>query len=173
MKTRKEKEKDVEYLIGEFGATRHAFLCGFQGLTVSVDTELRAEMRKNGIRYNVVKNTLAKRAARGTALEVVEKHFVGPTAVAINPTDPVGTAKLLQKFSKDHPKFVFKAGVVEGKEIAASDLAALANMPSKEQLISKIMFLINSGAQRIASATGGTARNLAVVMKQIEEKKSA
>lgn len=170
---RTEKTQELEVLSKQFRATTHAFLVGFQGLTVGTDTMLRAEMRKANIRYKVVKNTLARRASRGTALEVVEKHFVGPTAVAINPDDPVSVAKLLLKFTKDHPKFVFKAGVVEGRAIQVKDLDALANMPSKEELISKLMFLINSGAQRLATATGGVARNLAVVLGQIRDQKSA
>ncbi|MBX7221911.1 MAG: 50S ribosomal protein L10 [Blastocatellia bacterium] len=168
---KEQKNQEIETLVKQFQATKHAFLLGFQGLTVGTDTMLRAEMRKANIRYKVVKNTLARRAAKGTALEVLDKHFVGPTAVAINAEDPVTVAKLLTKFTKDHPKFVFKAGVVEGREIFAKDLDALSNLPSREQLMSKLMFLINSGAQRLATATSGVARNLTVVMGQIAEKK--
>jgi large subunit ribosomal protein L10 len=168
---RQEKTLEIDSLTESFQSTKHAFLVGFQGLTVGADTALRSELRKANIRYQVVKNTLARRAAKGTALEVVSDQFVGPTAVAINPEDPIATAKLLLKFTKDHQKFVFKAGVLEGRPIEAKDLEALANMPSREELMSKLMFVVNSGAQRLASVTGGVARNLAVVVSQIRDQK--
>ncbi|HMV99503.1 MAG TPA: 50S ribosomal protein L10 [Acidobacteriota bacterium] len=169
---RTEKNQELEVLTKSFQSTPHAFLVGFQGLTVGVDTNLRAEMRKANITYKVVKNTLARRAAKGTALEVVEKNFVGPTAVAIHPEDPVTTAKLLQKFFKENPKFVFKAAVVEGRAIQVTELDELANMPSREELLSKLLFVLNSGAQRLASVTNGVARNLAIVLNQIHEQRA-
>ena len=93
------------------------------------------------------------------------------TAVAYSDTDPVGLAKVLSKFAKENAKLTFKAGVVEGRVINVKDIEALASMPSKEELISKIMFLLNAPAQRMAVAINGVARNLAVVMQQVAEKK--
>lgn len=168
---RQEKAQEIENLTARFQSTQHAFLVNFQGLTVEFDTEMRREMRKANVQYKVVKNTLAKRAAKGTALEALDEKFTGPTAVAINPDDPIAVAKLISKFAKDNPKFSFKAGVVEGRAISEKDLEMLVNLPSREELMSRLMFLLNSGAQRLASATNGVARNLAVVLGQIRDQK--
>src|SRR5206468_2297018 len=134
------------------------------------DTTLRSEMRKNKVKYKVVKNTLAQKAVPGTPVEPLAEQFKGPTAIAIF-DDPVMLAKLVSKFAKDFAQFKFKAGVVEGRLIDIKDLEALVNLPSREQLLSKIMFLINSGAQRLATATAGVSRNLAVVLGQIRDQK--
>ncbi|OYT69634.1 MAG: 50S ribosomal protein L10 [Chloracidobacterium sp. CP2_5A] len=170
--TRQEKVSEVERLAAAFRENRHAFLVGFQGMTVQSDTALRNELRRAGLRYHVVKNTLARRAATGTALEKLGDQFVGPTAVALAPEDPVTAAKLLLKLFKDHQQLAFKAGVVDGSLIGESDMEALANMPSREELLSRIMFLVNSGAQRIAAATSGVARNVAVVTAQVRDQKA-
>lgn len=170
--TRLEKGAEIERLAAAFQGTRHAFLVGFQGLTVQSDTALRNELRRAGVRYKVVKNTLARRAAKGTVLERIDDQFVGPTAVALAPEDPVTAAKTLLKLFKDHQQFTFKAGVVDGSPVGEKDLEALANMPSREELLGRIMFLVNSGAQRIAAATNGVARNVAVVIAQVRDQKS-
>jgi large subunit ribosomal protein L10 len=165
-----EKQKELDALAADFKGVNNAFLVNFQGLTVANDTTLRSEMRKSKVKYKVVKNTLAQKASVGTPLEALTKQFAGPTAVAIL-NDPVELAKLVSKFAKDYAQFKFKAGIVEGRVIDVKDLETLVNMPSREQLLSKIMFLINSGAQRLASATAGVSRNLAVVMGQIRDQK--
>jgi len=167
---RNDKQKELEKLAADFKNAPHAFLLNFQGLSVANDTVLRSEMRKAKVKYKVVKNTLAQKASVGTPLEPLAKEFVGPTAVAIY-DDPVALAKLVSKYSKDFAQFKFKAGIVEGRVIEMRELEALVNLPSREQLLSKIMFLINSGAQRIATATAGVSRNLAVVMGQIRDQK--
>lgn len=167
---KKQKQAELEALAVEFKKAKHAFLMNFQGLTVANDTVLRSEMRKNNVNYRVVKNTLAQKAAAGTPFESLHKQFKGMTAVAMY-DDPVTLAKIVSKYSKEYAQFKFKAGVVEGRVIDMRDLEALVNMPSREQLLSKIMFLINSGAQRIATATAGVSRNLAVVMGQIRDQK--
>lgn len=167
---RNEKQKELDSLAAEFKNAKSVFLVNFQGLTVANDTTLRSEMRKNKVKYKVVKNTLAQKAAAGTSVEPLSKEFTGPTAMAIF-DDPVALAKLVSKFAKDFTQFKFKSGIVEGRVIDVKDLEALVNMPSREQLISKIMFMINSGAQRIATATAGVSRNLAVVMGQIRDQK--
>jgi len=167
---RKQKQEELDALAAEFKKTKNLFLVNFQGLTVANDTAMRSEMRKNHVKYKVVKNTLAQKASSGTSIEKLNDRFTGPTAVAMH-DDPVMMAKLISKFAKDFAQFKFKAGIVEGRVVEAKDLEALVNLPSREQLISKIMFLINSGAQRLASVTSGVARNLAVVMGQIRDKK--
>jgi large subunit ribosomal protein L10 len=164
------KQKELESLTSEFKDAKNVFLLNFQGLTVANDTTLRREMRKSNVKYKVVKNTLAQKASVGTPLEALSNDFTGPTAVAIL-DDPVLMAQLVSKFAKDFAQFKFKAGIVEGRVIDIKDLEALVNLPTREQLLSKIMFLINSGAQRLASATAGVSRNLAVVLGQIRDQK--
>jgi large subunit ribosomal protein L10 len=171
MKTKEQKEQDIAALKEEFNNTGNALVVSFQGLTVGKDWELRRALEKAELNYRVVKNTLGKIAVEGTPLEPLKEHFVGMTAIAYSDTDPVGLAKVLSKFAKDNAQLKFKAGVVEGRVINVKDIDALASLPSKEELISKLMFLINAPAQRIATAVGGVARNLAVVVKQIAEQK--
>jgi large subunit ribosomal protein L10 len=113
-----------------------------------------------------VKNTLAQRASQGTALEPVLKGLTGVTSIAYTKTDPVALAKALQKYAKDNPEFTFKAGVVEGRVIQVKDIEALATMPSREEIMSKLLFLINAPAQRLVTAMNAVGRNLAVVIDQ-------
>ncbi len=168
---RDDKEKEIGNLRKEFGDARNLLLAGFQGLTVGQDTELRRAIRATGSRYRVVKNTLAKRAAEGTALEPIKDQFTGSSAVAYNAEDPVSLAKAVTTYAKAHPRLVFKAGVVEGRVIDLADLNHIANLPSKEELISKLMFLLNAGAQRLASVVQAVPRNLAVVMEEAGKEK--
>ena len=171
MKTRQQKDSEVEQLQREFQQSPNALLVGFQGIRVPDDERLRRELREAKLSYRVVKNTLAIRAAEGTPMEQVKDNFTGATAVALSPDDPVTLAKVLSKWAKESPVFSFKAGIVEGRVIDVKDIEALANMPSKEELISKVMFLVNSGAQRLAVATAGVARNLAIVIDQVRAQK--
>ena len=171
MKTRVQKEQEIDVLHKEFQETPHALVVSFQGIKVADDERLRRELRQANLSYRVVKNTLAIRAAEGTPMAQIKDNFTGATAVALSKDDPVTLAKVLSKWAKESPVFSFKAGIVEGRAIQAQDVEALATMPSKEVLISKIMFLINSGAQRLAVATAGVARNLTVVIDQVRAQK--
>ena len=173
MKTRVQKEKEIEVLHREFGESPNALLVGFQGIKVSADERLRRELRQANISYRVVKNTLAIRAANGTPIEQVKGQFEGATAVALSKNDPVALAKLLSKWAKESSVFSFKAAVVEGKAIDVRDIESLSNLPSKEELVSKVMFMINSSAQRLAMVTAGVARNLVVVLDQIRAQKES
>jgi large subunit ribosomal protein L10 len=173
MKTRKQKEEDISSLQSEFAEAGNAFVVSFQGLTVEKDQQLRRQLREAQLSYKVVKNTLARRALEGTPLKSISNEFTGPTAVAYSKNDPVSLAKVLSKFAKENSQFTFKAGIVEGRVISIKDVDALATMPSKEELVSKLMFLLNSQAQRLATALAGTARNLAVVVNEIAKQKSA
>ena len=165
-----EKNDEIESLKQDFADANNALLVGFSGLTVGKDTELRAELRKNNLKYKVVKNTLARIASEGTPVEALKDQFVGATAITISSTDPVTMARVLSKFAKENAKFVFKAGMVEGRVIDIKDIENIASLPSKEELVSKVMFLINCNAQRLATALNGTMRNLAVVLGQMVEK---
>lgn len=171
MKTRAQKKQEIEVLHKEFQESPHALIVSFQGIKVSDDERLRRELRQANLSYRVVKNTLAIRASEGTPMAQLKDNFVGATAVALSKDDPVTLAKVLSKWAKESPVFSFKAGIVEGQAIKAEDVEAISNLPSKEELVSKIMFMINSGAQRLAVATAGVARNLTVVMDQVRAQK--
>ena len=174
MKTREQKQKDLEELIQRFQDAKAAMVVGFQKMTVAKDQELRNQLREAGVSYEVVKNTLARRASEGTALEGANDHFKGVTAVALSNADPVGLSKAISKFAKANPDiFTFKAGIVEGKVVALNEVEAIASLPSKEELISKVMFLINCQAQRLVTVISAVPRNLAIVVKQIGEQKTA
>lgn len=174
MKSKAQKQKDLDALTEQFKNAKAAMVVGFQKMTVAKDQELRNQLREAGVSYEVVKNTLARRASEGTALEGTAEHFKGVTAVALSSSDPVGLSKAISKFTKANPDiFTFKAGVVEGKVVALNEVEAIATLPSKEELIAKIMFLINCQAQRLATVISAVPRNLAVVVKQVSEQKTA
>ena len=173
MKTKAKKQKDLEALTEQFKNAKAAMLVGFKGMTVPKDQELRNQLREAGVTYEVVKNTLARKAAVGTDLEKATDQFKGVTAVALSQEDPVNLSKAIAKFAKANPEiFSFKAGVVEGKVVALKDVEAIASLPSKEELISKVMFLINCQAQRLVTVLSAVPRNLAIVVKQIGEQKA-
>ena len=173
MKTRAQKQKDLEALTEQFKNAKAAMLVGFKGMTVPKDQELRNQLREAGVTYGVVKNTLARKAAEGTALEKAADQFKGVTAVALSSQDPVGLSKAVTKFAKANPDiFKFKVGIVEGSVVALKDVEAIASLPSKEELISKVMFLINAQAQRLVTVISAVPRNLAIVIKQIGDQKS-
>jgi large subunit ribosomal protein L10 len=169
MKSKGKKKEELDDLKKDLVDAKNLFVAQFQGMTVAQDTELRMKIRDTKSKYRVVKNTLAKKAAEGTPAEGVTKSFDGSTAIAYNANDPVSLAKALTAYAKTNPLFVFKAGIVEGRVINLADITSIAAMPSKEELIAKLLFLINAPAQRLAVAMNGVARNLAVVLKQAVE----
>ena len=174
MKSKAQKQKDHESLTEQFQKAETAMVVGFKGMTVAKDQELRNQLREAGVSYEVVKNTLARKAAAGTPLEAAADQFKGVTAVALSSGDPVNLSKAISKFSKANPDiFSFKVGIVEGKVVALRDVEAIASLPSKEELISKLLFLLNCQAQRLVTVLSAVPRNLAVVVKQIGEQKSA
>ena len=118
----------------------------------------------------MVKNTLAERAAKGTAVEEAVKGLAGVTSIAYTSGDPVALAKALSKYAKDNPEYTFKAGIVEGRVIAIKDIDALASMPSKEEIYSKLLFLMNAPAQRLVTVMNAVGRDMAVVINQGVEK---
>lgn len=174
MKSKAQKQKDLEALAAQFKEAKAAILVGFQGMTVAKDQELRNQLREAGISYAVVKNTLARKASEGTALELTREQFKGVTAVALSKEDPVNLSKAIAKFAKANAEiFTFKTGVVEGKVVALRDIEAIASLPSRDELIAKILFLINAQAQRLATITNAFARNLAIVTEQVRAQKEA
>jgi large subunit ribosomal protein L10 len=170
--TRAKKKEQVEKLSADLKNVSSAVVATYSKMTVAQDYELRKALRGAGAKYQVVKNTLAELAAKGTKVEEGLKNLTGVTSIAYTTGDPVAMAKALTKYAKDAPEFTFKVGVVEGKVITIKDIEALASMPSKEELMSKLLFLINAPAQRLATAINAVPRNLAVVVNQgVAEKK--
>jgi len=166
MKKKSEKKKDLEALKKQFEQAQHIFVTGYEKLTVQQDFELRKTVRNAGGGYKVIKNNLAEKAAEGTPAQELMKNLAGMTSLAYTSKDPVALAKALTTYAKTNPSFTFKAGIVEGRVIDIRSIQELANMPSKEGLIAKVMWLINSPAQRLAVSLNGVARNLAVVIDQ-------
>jgi large subunit ribosomal protein L10 len=168
----KEEKSDLiaEYEQG-LAAAPHAFLLDFKGITVPQVTALRDKVRDSGGHYAVVKNTLALRAIDGKALAELKEHFVGPTAVVYSMTDPVALAKALTDFAKDVPAVQLKGGLVESRSIAAVQIKDIASLPSREQLIAKLLFLLQSPIARLARVLAAVPQQLVVVLDQVRKQK--
>jgi large subunit ribosomal protein L10 len=169
--TKAKKQEQVEKLSQDLKNVSNVVVATYTKLTVAQDYELRKALRGVGARYQVVKNTLAEKAAKGTKVEGALKDLAGVTSIAYTTGDPVAMAKALTKYAKDTPDFTFKVGVVEGRVVSIKEIESLATMPSKEELMSKLLFLINAPAQRLATAINAVPRNLAVVVNQAVEQK--
>jgi large subunit ribosomal protein L10 len=166
MKKKAEKKVQGEELRAQLATVSTVILSTFQGITVEQDTKLRRSVEAVGGHYQVVKNTVAERAAEGTPAEGLLKNLKGTNSIAYTKMDPVALAKILTKVAKDVPAFQFRAGWVEGRVVSIQEITQLAQLPSKEELISKVMFLVNAPAQRIAMALAALSRNLAVVTSE-------
>jgi large subunit ribosomal protein L10 len=170
--TKARKQEQVEKLSKDLKNVSNAVVATYSKMTVAQDYELRKALRGAGAKYQVVKNTLAERAAKGTKIEEGLKNLSGVTSIAYTTGDPVAMAKALTKYAKDTPEFTFKVGVVEGRVITIKEIEALASMPSKDELMSKLLFLINAPAQRLVTVLNAVGRNLAVVVDQgVQQKK--
>jgi large subunit ribosomal protein L10 len=166
MKKKAEKVTQAEELKKQLATVSTVILSTFQGITVEQDSKLRRTVEAAGGKYQVVKNTVAERAGAGTPAEGLLKGLKGTNSIAYTRTDPVALAKILTKVAKDVPAFQFRAGWVEGRVISIQEIKQLAELPSKEELISKVMFLLNAPAQRAATVLAAVPRNLAVVTSE-------
>ncbi len=166
MKTRQEKKQEVEALHKVLEKMPNVFVTGFEKITVEEDFQLRKAVREAGGTYRVIKNRLAANAAKGTPVEQVLTGLVGMTSLAYTDKDPVALAKALKNYAKEHPTFTFKAGVVEGRVVDASEIEQLAEMPSRDEMFARLLFLIQAPATNLARAISGVGRNLAVVLDQ-------
>jgi large subunit ribosomal protein L10 len=166
MKKKPEKQKDMEALQAELAKSRNVFLTSYEKLTVGQDFELRKTVRGAGGNYKVVKNRIAERAAEGTPSADLLKELKGMCSLAYTSGDPVALAKALTVYAKANPSFTFKAGMVEGRVIDIKGITELASLPSKEEIYSKLLYLINAPAQRLVTVINGVGRNLAVVVDQ-------
>jgi large subunit ribosomal protein L10 len=171
MKSRETKQRDLNALTESLQKSKSAMVVSFTKLSVNKDIEFRNSLREAGAEYRVVKNTLARIAVKGTDFEQATESFKGVTAIAWTENDPVILSKAVSKFMKDNADvYTFKSGVVEGRLVDLKQLTTIANLPSKEELISKILFVLNAQAQRIVTVINAVPRDLAVVIKQIGEK---
>jgi large subunit ribosomal protein L10 len=168
--TKAKKTEKIGQLAAELEHSTSAIVGTFKGLTASKDFELRKAVRGAGGSYHVVKNKLAARASSGTKIEAALQGLKGVSSVAYTSGDPVALAKALSTWVKENAEFTFKLGIVDGKVITVQEIGELANMPGKEELFSKLLFLIQSPAQRLATVINATGRDLAVVINQGVEK---
>ncbi|GAC1656586.1 MAG: 50S ribosomal protein L10 [Acidobacteriaceae bacterium] len=164
--SRQKKIEVGDALSADLQTTLNLIVGTFNKLTVSQDFELRKAVRAAGGKYKVVKNTIARRASKGTKVEEALQTLKGINSIAYTEGDPVALAKAIQKYAADVPEFQVKAGVVEGRVVGLDQIKALATMPSKEELYSKLLFLISAPAQRLVTVLGATGRDLAVVVNQ-------
>jgi large subunit ribosomal protein L10 len=174
MKSRETKARDLAALTESLQNSKSAMVVSFTKLSVNKDQEFRNSVREAGANYQVVKNTLARIAVKGTDFEQASEHFKGVTAIAWTDNDPVVLTKAISKFMKENADvYTFKTGVVDGSLIDLSQLNVIANLPSKDELISKLLYVLNAQAQRLVTVISAVPRDLAVVIKQIGDKAPA
>ena len=169
---RASRQSSVDRLGQEFSGLAAVFAIDYRGLKVSEATELRRKIREAGAKYEVVKNTLAKRALDGTSLAPLEPHLKGMTGLAFTESDPVALAKLLNDFAKDVPAIVFKGGVLADRAINESQFKALASLPSREVLLSQMLSVLQAPIQKLLGVLQAPARDLVLVLKAYADKKT-
>ena len=171
MKTREQKATEVSELNEQIGKASNAFLIDFKGITVPQVTELRKQVRQANSGYVVVKNTLALIALKDSPIINMKEQFTGPTAIAFNATDAVVLAKALTKFAKDVPAVNFKGALLNGQVVPASEIQNIANLPSRGELVAKLLYLMQSPIRGLVTVLQANIRNLAVVIDQISKQK--
>ncbi len=168
---RAEKTEAIAGLAASIAKAPHAFLIDYKGVTVPAVTELRRQVRGTGSEYLVVKNTLALRALQGAPLGQLSEHFTGMTAVAYSATDIVSLAKVLHQFGKTNPNVKVKAALVDGKPVPAAALEQLASMPSRAELVAKLLGLMQSPVRRLVTVLSAPHRSIAATLAAVAEAK--
>jgi large subunit ribosomal protein L10 len=172
--TKQKKQEQVARLANELKDSTSAIIGTFAKMTVAQDFALRQTVRQAGGRYRVLKNKLAARASSGTKVEQALKGLKGVSSIAYTSGDPVALAKAVSTWVKDNAEFTFKLGIIDGKVLTVEEVKQLATMPGKEELFSKLLFLINSPAQRLVTVMNAVGRDLAIVIDQgVKENKFA
>jgi large subunit ribosomal protein L10 len=167
--TKQKKAEQVTKLAAELESSTSAIVGTFAKLTVAQDFALRKTVREAGGKYRVLKNKLAARASKGTKVEEALQGLKGVSSVAYTSGDPVALTKAISTWVAENAEFTFKLGIVDGKVINVDEIKQLATMPGREELFSKLLFLINAPAQRLATVIAATGRDLAVVVNQAVE----
>ena len=170
---RTEKEQVVQQLGQRLQETTAAFLADYRGINVEQATNLRRELTQAGVEYRVVKNNLLKLAAQGTPAEGLQAYCQGPTAIALSGDDPVAPAKILNRYAKDIEAFELKAGVLSGKMMTAADITALADLPSREELLAKALSSMNAPVTNFVGTMAAIPRSLVQVLNAIGQNKAA
>ena len=169
---RTDKAQAISEFNESIGQATNAFLIDFKGITVPQVTELRKQVRESGSSYVVVKNTLALIAVKDSPLVALQGQFTGETAVAYNRTDAVALAKALTKFAKDVPNVTFKGAMLNGQIVPATEIQNIANLPSREELLSKLLYLMQHPIRGLAVVLNANIRNIAVVLDQIAKSRA-
>lgn len=170
---RDNKQELVTEMHERLARAQAVFLADFRGMSVEKATTLRNELRAAAVEYKVFKNTLLDRAAKGTDKESITSYLAGPTAIAISYDDPVGAAKVLSKFAKDpQGKFVLKAGVLSGKLMDVKQIQALADLPSREVLIAKMLGSMQAPASNFVGVLAALPGSLVRALEAIRAKKA-